>query len=129
MISQSLQRCTGFCTVTGTPWCPYFQHYTSWCWNTSRGRVYITRFFIFFIPREWLSGNVFSVVVLSFRSATACLEKIREQMRRILQLRSNSSVGKEMENAFQTYMRRAWESFDLAKNIEVNPKDSFSKLC
>ena len=27
-----------------------------------------------------------------------------------------------MENAFQTYMRRAWESFDLAKNIEVNPK-------
>lgn len=61
---------------------------------------------------------LFSVVVLSFRSATACLEKIREQMRRILQLRSNSSVGKEMENAFQTYMRRAWESFDLAKNIE-----------
>lgn len=62
---------------------------------------------------------LFSVVVLSFRSAMSCLEKIREQIRRILQLRPSSAVAKEMENAFNTYMRRACDTFDLTKNIEV----------
>jgi len=61
---------------------------------------------------------LFSVVVLSFRSATACLDKIRDQMRRILQLRVSSAVAKEMENAFNTYMRRACDTFDLEKNVE-----------
>ena len=57
---------------------------------------------------------------LSFSSATACLDKIRDQMRRILQLRVSSAVAKEMENAFNTYMRRACDTFDLEKNVEVS---------
>lgn len=68
---------------------------------------------------------LFSVVVLSFRSATSCLDKIREQIRRILQLRPGSAVAKEMENAFNTYMRRACDTFDLSKNVEVNLKTHY----
>ena len=68
----------------------------------------------FFIPVTKIS------LFLSFRSATACLDKIRDQMRRILQLRVSSAVAKEMENAFNTYMRRACDTFDLEKNVEVS---------
>ena len=51
------------------------------------------------------------------------LEKIRDQFRKILQLPSSKSLsmaGKEVETAFLTYMRRACDTFDLSKNIEVN---------
>ena len=51
------------------------------------------------------------------------LEKIRDQFRKILQLPSSKSLsmaGKEVETAFLTYMRRACDTFDLTKNIEVN---------
>jgi hypothetical protein len=64
---------------------------------------------------------------LSFRSATASLEKIREQMRRVLQLPARPTgnpAAKEIENALCTYMRRACEAFDLSRNIEVIPKRS-----
>ena len=74
--------------------------------------------FFFFIPFTKIS--LFSLFKLSFRSATACLDKIRDQMRRILQLRVSSAVAKEMENAFNTYMRRACDTFDLEKNVEVS---------
>ena len=53
----------------------------------------------------------------------ASLEKIREQFRKILQLpnaKGLSMAGKEMETAFLTYMRRACDTFDLSKNIEVS---------
>ena len=51
------------------------------------------------------------------------MEKIRDQFRKILQLPSSkglSMAGKEVETAFLTYMRRACDTFDLTKNIEVN---------
>ena len=69
---------------------------------------------------QLLKFPFFCLFKLSFRSATACLDKIRDQMRRILQLRVSSAVAKEMENAFNTYMRRACDTFDLEKNVEVS---------
>ena len=45
-------------------------------------------------------------------------------MRRILQLLGTGSethaAAQEMENAFNTYMRRACDTFDLDKNVEVS---------
>ena len=85
---------------------------------------------------------------MSFRSAVNTVEKIREQIRRVLQLppptrASNQAPNKtrksssqlipikedieepdmntsmEVESAINTYLRRSSETFDLGKNYEV----------
>jgi hypothetical protein len=72
---------------------------------------------------------------LSFRSSTNTLIKVREQIRRLLQLNSGNSNNnmnsvalngsknlaacREAELAFSNYMRRVADTFDLAKNEEV----------
>ena len=82
-----------------------------------------------------LKGKLlFSVVVLSFRSSTGALSKIRDQVGKLLQLPapppSNETAGRnscraavgpacsEVEAALSKYMRRAADSFDLAKTEE-----------
>ena len=63
---------------------------------------------------------------LSFRSVSSTVETKRDQVRRILQLPPSSSVAdnelsaaKEMEIAVTAYLRRATDTFDLSKNVEV----------
>ena len=54
------------------------------------------------------------------------VETKRDQVRRILQLPPSSSGStqdgptKELEAAITAYLRRATETFDLSKNVEVN---------
>jgi hypothetical protein len=63
---------------------------------------------------------------LSFRSVSATVETKREQVRRILQLPPSSSphemepAARELETALTAYLRRATETFDLSKNVEVS---------
>ena len=70
---------------------------------------------------------------LSFRSVSSTVETKRDQVRRILQLPPPSSAStttstgdndpsaaKEMEIAITAYLRRATETFDLSKNVEVS---------
>ena len=72
------------------------------------------------------SKLLFSVIVLSFRSVSGTVETKRDQVRRILQLppaASNSSqdgATRELEAAITAYLRRATETFDLSKNVEVS---------
>ena len=53
------------------------------------------------------------------------METKRDQVRRILQLPPSSSsdtettAAKEMETAVTAYLRRATDTFDLSKNVEV----------
>ena len=73
---------------------------------------------------------------LSFRSVSSTVETKRDQVRRILQLPPPSlsssvsttsssqsdndpTAAKEMEIAITAYLRRATETFDLSKNVEV----------
>ena len=57
---------------------------------------------------------------LSFRSVSCTIETKKEQVRRILQLPpSQEPRVKEIEVALTTYLRRATETFDLSKNVEV----------
>ena len=66
---------------------------------------------------------------LSFRSVQSTVETKRDQVRRILQLPPSSSssssgetetsAAREMETAVTAYLRRATDTFDLSKNVEV----------
>ncbi len=90
---------------------------------------------------------------LSFRSSTNSLSRLREQLRRLLQLpavnsasdsdddsssSSNSSTNNnnsnsnkmnsaqlEVDAAVGAYLRRAADTFDLGKNVEVSQCDPF----
>ena len=68
----------------------------------------------------------FCLFQLSFRSVSATVETKREQVRRILQLPPSSSphnlepAARELETALTAYLRRATETFDLSKNVEVS---------
>ena len=56
------------------------------------------------------------------------VETKRDQVRRILQLPPTSTsssseqdpAAKELESAITAYLRRATETFDLSKNVEVS---------
>ncbi|XP_040568514.1 uncharacterized protein [Lepeophtheirus salmonis] len=66
---------------------------------------------------------LFSVVVLSFRSALSYLDRIRENVRKILQLPTpnvsmTNQVVLEMEYAVQTYLRKSHNTYDLGKSLE-----------
>ena len=66
---------------------------------------------------------------MSFRAATNTLERLKEQLRRLLQLpqqqqqpglagdSNKAAAAREMSRAIDTYMRRASETFDLTKHI------------
>ena len=89
----------------------------------------------------------FTASQLSFRSAISSVERIREQVRKVLQLsRDNASnnpisntrisssnetvkqhwkdseisAAKEVEDAVNKYLRRTSETYDLSKHYQVN---------
>ena len=65
---------------------------------------------------------------LSFHSVAGTVDTKREQVRRILQVPPAASssasqqdpAAKELEAAMTAYLRRATETFDLSKNVEVS---------
>ena len=63
---------------------------------------------------------------LSFRSVAATVSTKREQVRRVLQLPTASPApgplepaARELEQALTAFLRRATDTFDLTKNVEV----------
>ena len=61
-------------------------------------------------------------VQLSFRSVQSTVELKREQVRRILQLpppATEAAHVRDLEAAMAAYLRRATDTFDLSKNVEV----------
>ncbi len=60
-------------------------------------------------------------VQLSFRSVTSTVELKREQVRRILQVApSQEQHVRDLEAALATYLRKATDTFDLSRNVEVS---------
>ena len=78
----------------------------------------------------WFSFNPPLCFQLSFRSVQSTVETKRDQVRRILQLPPSSSssdtetsAAREMETAVTAYLRRATDTFDLSKNVEVRKQN------
>ena len=134
-------RCvsTGSCTPR-----PGWRRWTAWTscltWTlmmTSRANysspslwsVLLMCFSLPFPLDGWFSFNSPLCFQLSFRSVQSTVETKRDQVRRILQLPPSSSspsssdtetsAAREMETAVTAYLRRATDTFDLSKNVEV----------
>ena len=74
---------------------------------------------------DQIKNQLFFHLQLSFRSVSSTVETKRDQVRRILQLPPSNtsdnepSAAREMETAITAYLRRATDTFDLSKNVEV----------
>ncbi len=69
-------------------------------------------------------------VQLSFRSVTSTVELKREQVRRILQVApSQEQHVRDLEAALATYLRKATDTFDLSRNVEVSEAQSAKLFC
>ena len=82
-------------------------------------------------PRQHNPPNKHSTFQLSFRSVSGTVETKRDQVRRILQVPPSTTpssspssevdpAARELESAITAYLRRATETFDLSKNVEVS---------
>ena len=88
--------------------------------------IVVSTFFYFFF--QYTCIKLTRYFQLSFRSVQSTVETKRDQVRRILQLPPSSSssssetetsAAREMETAVTAYLRRATDTFDLSKNVEV----------
>ncbi|XP_078487219.1 uncharacterized protein LOC100176502 [Ciona intestinalis] len=84
------------------------------------------------LDREWKTDNsdnikaklLFSVMVLSFRSASDTLDRIRHCLHDIMCSSSVAVVPKheaavrEVENTFNAYLRRTTQNYDLSNNVQ-----------